>query len=200
MNDNSSRALASAAAQPQQQRAGNWSGGRPCFARPPTGARPAVAQAALTPSLLAPLFPLPQVRQRHCRPAGPPERRVLRRVAGRREVLRAHHRGAPALPCLYLPLAQRILPCRTNPTLLSKPPTQLSPTQPSPPPVRTSVKQDPKVTADRAFNGFGTNFEGSPEPIYGNLFLPRKFKIAVTGEGGGRGSGGGAESGGPGLE
>jgi sulfite reductase (ferredoxin) len=40
--------------------------------------------------------------------------------------------------------------------------------------------EDPKVTEDRAFNGFGTNFEGSPEPIYGNLFLPRKFKIAVT--------------------
>jgi len=40
--------------------------------------------------------------------------------------------------------------------------------------------EDPKVTADRAFNEFGTNFEGSPEPIYGNLFLPRKFKIAVT--------------------
>lgn len=42
--------------------------------------------------------------------------------------------------------------------------------------------QNPKVTADRAFNGFGTNYEGSPEPIYGQLFLPRKFKIAVTGE------------------
>ena len=27
--------------------------------------------------------------------------------------------------------------------------------------------QNPKVTADRAFNGFGTNFENSPEPIYG---------------------------------
>lgn len=40
--------------------------------------------------------------------------------------------------------------------------------------------QDPKVTADRAFNQFGTNFENSPEPIYGTQFLPRKFKIAVT--------------------
>jgi len=40
--------------------------------------------------------------------------------------------------------------------------------------------EDSKVTADRAFNGFGTNFENSPEPIYGNLFLPRKFKVAVT--------------------
>ncbi|GFR49142.1 hypothetical protein Agub_g11159 [Astrephomene gubernaculifera] len=41
-------------------------------------------------------------------------------------------------------------------------------------------KEDPKVTADRAFNGFGTNFENSPEPIYGAQFLPRKFKVAVT--------------------
>jgi sulfite reductase (ferredoxin) len=40
--------------------------------------------------------------------------------------------------------------------------------------------QNPKVTADRAFNGFGTNFEGSPEPIYGSFFLPRKFKVAIT--------------------
>lgn len=42
------------------------------------------------------------------------------------------------------------------------------------------VRENPKVTADRAFNGFGTNFEGSAEPIYGTQFLPRKFKIAVT--------------------
>jgi len=40
--------------------------------------------------------------------------------------------------------------------------------------------QSPKVTADRAFNGFGTNFEGSPEPLYGSVFLPRKFKVAIT--------------------
>ncbi|KAG2492809.1 hypothetical protein HYH03_008969 [Edaphochlamys debaryana] len=40
--------------------------------------------------------------------------------------------------------------------------------------------EDPKVTADRAFNAHGTNFENSPEPIYGAQFLPRKFKIAVT--------------------
>jgi hypothetical protein len=40
--------------------------------------------------------------------------------------------------------------------------------------------QDPKVTEDRAFNGFGTNFENSSEPIYGTQFLPRKFKVAVT--------------------
>ena len=30
------------------------------------------------------------------------------------------------------------------------------------------------------FNGFGTNFEGSPEPLYGSVFLPRKFKVAIT--------------------
>lgn len=40
--------------------------------------------------------------------------------------------------------------------------------------------QNPKVTADRAFNDFGTNYANSPEPIYGLQFLPRKFKIAVT--------------------
>jgi sulfite reductase (ferredoxin) len=44
--------------------------------------------------------------------------------------------------------------------------------------------QNPKVTADRAFNQFGTNFENSPEPIYGTQFLPRKFKVAVTVPGG----------------
>lgn len=42
------------------------------------------------------------------------------------------------------------------------------------------TRENPKVTADRAFNGFGTNFENSPEPIYGTQFLPRKFKVAVT--------------------
>ncbi|PSC68656.1 sulfite reductase isoform B [Micractinium conductrix] len=40
--------------------------------------------------------------------------------------------------------------------------------------------ENPKVTEDRMFNGFGTNFEGNPEPIYGSQFLPRKFKVAVT--------------------
>ncbi|GMH33187.1 hypothetical protein BSKO_01021 [Bryopsis sp. KO-2023] len=40
--------------------------------------------------------------------------------------------------------------------------------------------EDPKVTEDRMFNEFGTNFDGCPEPIYGTQFLPRKFKIAVT--------------------
>lgn len=42
------------------------------------------------------------------------------------------------------------------------------------------VVQNPKVTEARAFNGFGTNFENSAEPIYGTQFLPRKFKVAVT--------------------
>jgi sulfite reductase (ferredoxin) len=41
-------------------------------------------------------------------------------------------------------------------------------------------KEAPEVTAARADNAHGTNFEGSPEPIYGPLFLPRKFKVAVT--------------------
>jgi sulfite reductase (ferredoxin) len=40
--------------------------------------------------------------------------------------------------------------------------------------------ENPKVTADRLYNAHGTNFEGSAEPIYGPLFLPRKFKVAVT--------------------
>jgi hypothetical protein len=40
--------------------------------------------------------------------------------------------------------------------------------------------QNPEVTVARADNSFGTNFENSPEPIYGHHFLPRKFKIAVT--------------------
>ena len=40
--------------------------------------------------------------------------------------------------------------------------------------------QNPKVTRDRAFNGFGTNFDNSAEPIYGTQFLPRKFKVAVA--------------------
>ncbi|KAG2437726.1 hypothetical protein HYH02_011103 [Chlamydomonas schloesseri] len=44
----------------------------------------------------------------------------------------------------------------------------------------SAYKEDPAVTEARAFNGFGTNFENSPEPIYGAQFLPRKFKIATT--------------------
>jgi sulfite reductase (ferredoxin) len=36
------------------------------------------------------------------------------------------------------------------------------------------------VTLARNDNSHGTNFENSPEPIYGIQFLPRKFKIAIT--------------------
>jgi sulfite reductase (ferredoxin) len=42
------------------------------------------------------------------------------------------------------------------------------------------VVQSTKVTKDRLFNRYGTNFESSAEPIYGTQFLPRKFKVAVT--------------------
>jgi sulfite reductase beta subunit-like hemoprotein len=40
--------------------------------------------------------------------------------------------------------------------------------------------EKPEVVECRNDNRFGTNYVGSPEPIYGNLFLPRKFKIGVT--------------------
>ena len=43
--------------------------------------------------------------------------------------------------------------------------------------------EKPEVTAARNENRNGTNFEDCPEPIYGQLFLPRKFKIGVTVEG-----------------
>ena len=41
----------------------------------------------------------------------------------------------------------------------------------------------PEVTQARSKSGRGkvnTNFEGSPEPIYGTQFMPRKFKIAIA--------------------
>ncbi|GHP03603.1 hypothetical protein PPROV_000235800 [Pycnococcus provasolii] len=41
-------------------------------------------------------------------------------------------------------------------------------------------RENPEVTKARADNSHGTNYVGSPEPIYGSLFLPRKFKIACT--------------------
>ena len=44
----------------------------------------------------------------------------------------------------------------------------------------SSVFERPEVTAARDENTHGTNFVGSPEPIYGAQFLPRKFKVAVT--------------------
>mmetsp|Transcript_1137 Transcript_1137/g.3338 ORF Transcript_1137/g.3338 Transcript_1137/m.3338 type:complete len:687 (+) Transcript_1137:92-2152(+) len=40
--------------------------------------------------------------------------------------------------------------------------------------------EKPEITKARMDNSNGTNFEGSQEPIYGTLFLPRKFKIGVT--------------------
>ena len=46
--------------------------------------------------------------------------------------------------------------------------------------VDCSAVQSPAVTEARASDRFGTNYAGSPEPIYGAHYLPRKFKIAVT--------------------
>ncbi|KAK8964940.1 hypothetical protein KSP40_PGU012597 [Platanthera guangdongensis] len=40
--------------------------------------------------------------------------------------------------------------------------------------------EPPEVVAARNDNSHGTNFQDSPEPVYGTQFLPRKFKIAVT--------------------
>jgi sulfite reductase (ferredoxin) len=42
------------------------------------------------------------------------------------------------------------------------------------------VEEKPAVVECRNDNRFGTNYEGSPEPIYGTLFMPRKFKIGIT--------------------
>jgi sulfite reductase (ferredoxin) len=41
-------------------------------------------------------------------------------------------------------------------------------------------EEDPEVVAARKRNINGSNIENSPEPIYGTLYLPRKFKISVT--------------------
>ncbi|KAI4966254.1 hypothetical protein ZWY2020_041901 [Hordeum vulgare] len=46
-----------------------------------------------------------------------------------------------------------------------------------------SAEEPPEVTKARNDNSHGTNFPDSPEPIYGTQYLPRKFKIAVTGVG-----------------
>eukprot|EP00897_Mesotaenium_endlicherianum_P010359 jgi/Mesen1/9351/ME000061S08796 len=45
---------------------------------------------------------------------------------------------------------------------------------------RVMSSEPEEVVAARNDNRFGTNFEDSPEPIYGVQFLPRKFKIAIT--------------------
>jgi sulfite reductase (ferredoxin) len=43
-----------------------------------------------------------------------------------------------------------------------------------------SAEEDPAVIAARQRNGNGTIKRGSVEPIYGEHYMPRKFKIAVT--------------------
>ena len=43
-----------------------------------------------------------------------------------------------------------------------------------------SAEEAPEVKAARKSKGNGMIVEGSPEPIYGNHFMPRKFKICVT--------------------
>lgn len=44
----------------------------------------------------------------------------------------------------------------------------------------SATRENPEVTKARMDNTYGTNFEGSAEPLYGTQFLPRKFKVAVT--------------------
>jgi hypothetical protein len=67
-------------------------------------------------------------------------RRALPRAAPRA----ARRRGPPSWPATRLP---RGTAART--------------------PASPNRQQSPKVTADRAFNGYGTNYENSAEPIYG---------------------------------
>ncbi len=43
-----------------------------------------------------------------------------------------------------------------------------------------SAEEAPEVKAARKSKGLGMIVEGSPEPIYGKHFMPRKFKICVT--------------------
>ncbi len=43
-----------------------------------------------------------------------------------------------------------------------------------------TVEESPEVTAARQRNGNGTIFPNSPEPIYGEHYMPRKFKCALT--------------------
>lgn len=43
-----------------------------------------------------------------------------------------------------------------------------------------SAEEDPEVKAARQRNLNGTNFDSTEEPIYGEHYMPRKFKIAVT--------------------
>lgn len=41
-------------------------------------------------------------------------------------------------------------------------------------------EENPEVVAARSRNGHGTNFQDPEEPLYGQHYMPRKFKIAVT--------------------
>ncbi len=43
-----------------------------------------------------------------------------------------------------------------------------------------SAEEDPAVKAARQSNGNGTTFANSEEPLYGEHYMPRKFKVAVT--------------------
>ncbi|MDP8966346.1 MAG: sulfite reductase, ferredoxin dependent [Cyanobacteriota bacterium] len=43
-----------------------------------------------------------------------------------------------------------------------------------------SAEEDPAVKAARQRNSNGTNFADKEEPIYGQYYMPRKFKIALT--------------------
>ena len=43
-----------------------------------------------------------------------------------------------------------------------------------------SVEEDPQVTAARQRNSNGTNIEEGEEPLYGQHYMPRKFKCSVT--------------------
>ena len=43
-----------------------------------------------------------------------------------------------------------------------------------------SAEENPEITAARQRNGNGTIVHGTEEPIYGQHYMPRKFKISVT--------------------
>ncbi|MDX2271715.1 MAG: sulfite reductase, ferredoxin dependent [Cyanobacteriota bacterium] len=42
------------------------------------------------------------------------------------------------------------------------------------------IPEDPEVSQAKQFVGQGVQVVGSPEPLYGNQYLPRKFKAAIT--------------------
>lgn len=82
-----------------------------------------------------------------------------------------------AQPKLSQPLLWRLFP---RPPSLSFPPFPRSPPHSLSLFSYSRLPSCQQVTEDRAFDKFGTNFTNSPEPIYGQQFLPRKFKVAVT--------------------